>query len=311
MNSELRQKVPVHVLTYQTADPSPQYLQVYVLSNLTTNTWTLAPAAGEPLKDGKLPVTPGLSRTTHTSTQTTRITLAKGLTTGPRQASFLPLPYPARSVSVDWGLAQRPPLAHHVLGPEPLGPQLHGGQPRGLPHRTAAPAVRRDPQQHRDQLPQRPQGLRAAAASSPSGSPRAGHVLRRGGGPAALVHRARQVHLQPERAPAGHGQGADQLPDQGPAGLLPAVRLRHGRAGPVARYPLPGRRGVHGRLADRARPVGRADQRRPRVAGAVLPGGGLAALRAHPLRIRRPGHRESSPPTRCRRRPPCRAGPRT
>ena len=104
MNSELRQKVPVHVLTYQTTDPSPQYLQVYVLSNLTTNTWTLAGAPGEPVKDGKLPVTPGLSRTTHSSTQTTKITLARGLTTGPRQASFLPLPYPARSVSVagDW-----------------------------------------------------------------------------------------------------------------------------------------------------------------------------------------------------------------
>jgi hypothetical protein len=104
MNSELRQKVPVHVLTYQTTDPSPQYLQVYVLSNLTANTWTLAPTAGDPVKDGKLPATPGLSRTTPTSTQTTRITLAKGLTTGPRLASFLPLPYPARSVSVggDW-----------------------------------------------------------------------------------------------------------------------------------------------------------------------------------------------------------------
>jgi hypothetical protein len=104
MNSELRQKVPVHVLTYQTTDPSPQYLQVYVLSNLTTNTWTLAPAAGQPVKDGKLPVTPGLSRTTRTSPETTKITLSKGLTTGSRQASFLPLPYPARSVSVggDW-----------------------------------------------------------------------------------------------------------------------------------------------------------------------------------------------------------------
>jgi hypothetical protein len=104
MNSQLRQKVPVHVLTYQTTDPSPQYLQVYVLSNLTTNTWTLAPAAGEPVKDGQLPAPPGLSRITHTSSQTTKITLAKGLTTGPHQASFLPLPYPARSVSVtgDW-----------------------------------------------------------------------------------------------------------------------------------------------------------------------------------------------------------------
>ena len=101
MNSELHQKVPEHVLTYQTTDPNPQYLQVYVLSNLTTNTWTLAPAAGEPVKDGKLPVTPGLSRATRASTETTKITLAKGLTTGSRLASFLPLPYPARSVSVD------------------------------------------------------------------------------------------------------------------------------------------------------------------------------------------------------------------
>jgi hypothetical protein len=104
MNSQLRQKTPVHVLTYQTSDPAPQYLQVYVLSNLTTNTWTLAPAAGEPVKDGKLPVTPGLGRTTHTSAVTTKITLGKGLTTGSHLASFLPLPYPARNVSVagDW-----------------------------------------------------------------------------------------------------------------------------------------------------------------------------------------------------------------
>ena len=173
MNSELRQKVPVHVLTYQTTDPSPQYLQVYVLSNLTTNTWTLAPAAGEPVKDGQLPGTPGLSRITRTSTQTTKITLAKGLTTGPHLASFLPLPYPARSVSVGWGLAQRPPLAHHVLGPEPRGPQLHDGQPRGLPHPAAAPAVRRDPQQHLDQLPQRPRCLRAAEQARPADHQRA------------------------------------------------------------------------------------------------------------------------------------------
>jgi hypothetical protein len=94
----------VHVLTYRTADPAPQYLQVYVLSTLNASTWTLAPAPGEPVHDGKLPVTPGLGRTTATSAQTTKISLAKGLTTGAGKASFLPLPYPARSVSVsgDW-----------------------------------------------------------------------------------------------------------------------------------------------------------------------------------------------------------------
>ena len=105
MNSDLRRKAPVHVLTYRTTDPDPQYLQVYVLSNLTSSTWTLAPAGGEPVQNGKLPATPGLSGRTPTSAQTTKITLSRGLTTGgPGKASFLPLPYPARSVSVggDW-----------------------------------------------------------------------------------------------------------------------------------------------------------------------------------------------------------------
>jgi hypothetical protein len=101
MNNELRQKTPVHVLTYRTTDPSPQYLQVYVLSNLTASSWTLAPSGGEPVRGGKLPATPGLGRGTRTSAVNTKITLAKGLTTGPRTASFLPLPYPARGVAVD------------------------------------------------------------------------------------------------------------------------------------------------------------------------------------------------------------------
>ena len=171
MNSELRQKVPVHVLTYQTADPSPQYLQVYVLSNLTTNTWTLAPAAGEPLKDGKLPVTPGLSRTTHTSTQTTRITLSKGLTTGPGQASFLPMPYPARSVSVsgDW---RSDPRSLTMFSAQSLSGLSYTTVSREVsPTPAAAPAVRRDPQQHLDQLSQRPQVPSSRCRSSPSGSP--------------------------------------------------------------------------------------------------------------------------------------------
>ncbi len=104
MNADLRLAQPRHVLTYQTADPDPQYLQVYVLSNLTASTWTLVPAAGQDVHDGKLPAAPGLNRGTTTAAESTKITLAKSLTTGPRTASFLPLPYPARSVSVsgDW-----------------------------------------------------------------------------------------------------------------------------------------------------------------------------------------------------------------
>jgi len=101
MNLELQRRSPAHVLTYRTTDPDPQYLQVYVLSNLTSSTWTLAPAAGQLVHGGKLPATPGLSRGTVTSRESTRITLGKGLTTGAGKASFLPLPYPARTVSVD------------------------------------------------------------------------------------------------------------------------------------------------------------------------------------------------------------------
>ena len=156
MNKELQRKTPVHVLTYRTTDPDPQYLQVYVLSNLTSRTWTLAPAAGQPFHDGKLPATPGLSRSTTTSPESTRITLGKGLTTGAAQGELPAAALPGPQRPRRRGLAHRPAHAHHVLGAEPLRPQLHGDQPRGLPHRAAAPAVRRDPEQHRDQLPQRP-----------------------------------------------------------------------------------------------------------------------------------------------------------
>ena len=104
MNSELHRTNPVRVLTYRTADPAPQYLQVYVLSTLGINAWTLAPTAGEEVHNGNLPTAPGLIRGTRTAPESTRITLARGLTSGPRLASFLPLPYPARAVSVsgDW-----------------------------------------------------------------------------------------------------------------------------------------------------------------------------------------------------------------
>ena len=104
MNAELKRTDPVPVLSYRTTDPDSQYLQVYVLSRLTTQTWALAPNSGVAVHDGKLPAAPGLGRGVRATTQTRRITLAKGLTSGPRTASFLPLPYPARAVDVpgDW-----------------------------------------------------------------------------------------------------------------------------------------------------------------------------------------------------------------
>ncbi len=100
MNSELHRTDAQPVLTYRTSDPAPQYLQVYVLSNLSTQTWTLVPATGTPVQDGKLPGAPGLARGTPRTTEHAQITLAKGLTSGQQTASFLPLPYPARTVDV-------------------------------------------------------------------------------------------------------------------------------------------------------------------------------------------------------------------
>ncbi|HEY2126896.1 MAG TPA: DUF3488 and transglutaminase-like domain-containing protein [Streptosporangiaceae bacterium] len=101
MNTQLHRTDATDVLSYQTSDPDPQYLQVYVLSNLNTQTWTLAPTPGQSLHDGKLPATPGLTRGTPTNAERTTITLAKGLSGSQRTASFLPMPYPARTVNVD------------------------------------------------------------------------------------------------------------------------------------------------------------------------------------------------------------------
>ncbi len=101
MNSQLHRTDAQPVLTYRTSDPDPQYLQVYVLSNLSAQTWTLVPASGTPVQDGKLPGAPGLARNTPSTTEHAQITLARGLTSGQQTASFLPLPYPARTVDVD------------------------------------------------------------------------------------------------------------------------------------------------------------------------------------------------------------------
>ena len=98
MNSELRHTAPGSVLTYQTNDSaSPQYLQVYVLSNLTTNTWTLAPALGRSRGRREAARHAGAGQghaDPHPVHET--ITLAQGLSGGQNVLSFLPLPYAAR-----------------------------------------------------------------------------------------------------------------------------------------------------------------------------------------------------------------------
>lgn len=104
MNSDLHRSVPANILVMRTSAVDPEYLQVYVLSTLTSTTWTLAPSQVVPLRGGRLPAPPGESRSTATTTQRTRITLASGLSGSQSAGNFLPMPYPAQTVSVggDW-----------------------------------------------------------------------------------------------------------------------------------------------------------------------------------------------------------------
>ncbi len=99
MNSQLRRAAPQPVLTYRTSDPDPQYFQVYVLNRLSPQTWTLTPERGVPMPGGRLPAAPGLSRAVPSVTEHAQVTLARSLTGGGHTASFLPLPYPARTVT--------------------------------------------------------------------------------------------------------------------------------------------------------------------------------------------------------------------
>ncbi len=101
MNQQLHEHQAQHVLSYTTTERVPQYLQVYVLSKLTADTWNLAPTVGREVRDGTLPAAPGLAAGTRSHTEHTAITLANGLTSGKQSISFLPLPYPARTVAVD------------------------------------------------------------------------------------------------------------------------------------------------------------------------------------------------------------------
>jgi transglutaminase-like putative cysteine protease len=99
MNNDLHRSTPAKVLVMRTATADPQYLQVYVLDTLTSSTWTLAPTLVSALH-GRLPAPPGLTRGMATTTQRTTITLAHGLAGSQPAGDFLPLPYPAQTVSV-------------------------------------------------------------------------------------------------------------------------------------------------------------------------------------------------------------------
>jgi len=102
LNTDLHESHPVSVLTYHTPDSSPPYLQVYVLGNLTTNAWTMAPPTSTTdLSRAGLPPVPGLPNIDRVLGPVLRenITLGTNLVKS-GNVSYLPLPYPARQVGV-------------------------------------------------------------------------------------------------------------------------------------------------------------------------------------------------------------------
>ena len=109
MNSELRRTDPVRVLSYQTSRPGPavppglraEHAQHQHL-DAGPHRWRGA-ARREAARESR-----GSCGAPVPQSESTKITLARGLTTGPRQASFLPLPYPrAPSASAGTGAPTR------------------------------------------------------------------------------------------------------------------------------------------------------------------------------------------------------------
>jgi transglutaminase-like putative cysteine protease len=99
MNNDLHENQPVPVLTYHTSDPSPQYLQLYVLGNVTTTTWTIGPRLGPTATaSGKLPAAPGLGGTPGYGV-TTRVSFSRSAASATNAVSFLPVPYPPTRVT--------------------------------------------------------------------------------------------------------------------------------------------------------------------------------------------------------------------
>ncbi len=307
MTQDLRESQPSTILTYRTTDPEPQYLQMYVLGNLSTTAWTMGPGLGPTATaNGALPSPQGLAGADRTSV-TTRIHVSRGTASATAGISFLPVPYPATRISVPghWVMDAGTSM---VLG---FGTSLSGLtytvtsddiSPSTKQLERGAGAAGRD----RRRVPERPGGVPAADRAREEGHQPRGDPLRQGDRPAAVVHPVGRVQLQPECHRTAGRDRPQSLPYRQQARLLPAVRVRDGRAGPVAGHPVPGRGGLHLRLADGDRHLVGQDQRRARVAGALLPGGGLAAVRAHAVRERGPGHRDPAVlhgPADDRRRP--------
>jgi transglutaminase-like putative cysteine protease len=98
LSKELHASKNTAVLAYTSSDTTPQYLQVYVLDNLTSSGWKLfsQPESLVPASP-RLPEPPGQTDSSWATPVTTAVTIS---TTVSQDALLaLPVPYPARTVS--------------------------------------------------------------------------------------------------------------------------------------------------------------------------------------------------------------------
>jgi transglutaminase-like putative cysteine protease len=108
------------VLTYTTSNPdgANQYLQEYVLSDLTDGGWTWDPGTHTVAVSPGLPVPTGLNTAdTRVTTQATQISFSSSVSSS--SVDFLPLPYPARTLSAP-GSWSADPDTLMVLGSQKL-----------------------------------------------------------------------------------------------------------------------------------------------------------------------------------------------
>src|SRR5215472_14806529 len=98
LSKELHASKNTAVLAYTSSDTTPQYLQVYVLDNLTSSGWKLVsqPESLVPASP-RLPEPPGQTDSSWATPVTTAVTISSAVSQDALLA--LPVPYPARTVS--------------------------------------------------------------------------------------------------------------------------------------------------------------------------------------------------------------------
>ena len=292
LSKELHASQPTTVLIYKSSDTTPQYLQIYALDNLTGSGWQLfsQPESLVPVSPG-LPAPPGLSGTQWATPgdHDHHDRLSRSART---RCTALPVPYPATAVAAPGTLradknslmlfdngVRLAGLSYSVnsLDESPPVQVLDSARPPSADiaaHYLEVPVVVRPAAE--------PGRDRGQGGRGEDGLPGRGRPAGLAGG--------RHLQVHPDRAD-GHGRGQpDHLPREHQEGVLPAVLVRHGRAGPAARHPVPRRLRLHRGDARVRRHLAGHHPRRARLAGAVLPGRRLAPVRADAAGRDRTGH---------------------